>query len=182
MADTTRPHAELDARFSHVDAQATPWADARDRLRRAGIYWISTVRPNGAPHVTPLVGVWHEGAAWFCTGAEEQKGRNLARNPRVALTTGDNEHDAGLDIVIEGSAERVIDRATLERVAAAYLDKYGEVWHFEVQDDAFVHRDSKSGTPALVFAVVPTKILGFRRGDHPAQTRWTVQSAQDWGL
>ena len=63
-----------------------------------------------------------------------------------------------------------------------YLDKYGEVWHFDVQDGAFVHRDSQSGTPALVFAVVPAKILGFRRGDHPGQTRWTVQSAQDWTL
>jgi hypothetical protein len=82
--------------------------------------------------------------------------------------------------VIEGTAERITDHTKLERIAAAYLDKYGEVWHFEVLDGALVHRDSKSGTPSLVFAVVPTKILGFTRGDHPAQTRWTVQSAEDW--
>lgn len=176
MAD--QPAAELDTRFSHPDASEASWGDARERIEQAGVYWISTVRPNGAPHVTPLVGVWYEGAAWFCTGAAEQKGRNLARNPQLVLATGCNDHDEGLDIVIEGTAEQVTDDATLESVSAAYLGKYGEVWRFEARDGVFWQQGSD--TPALVFRVVPSKVLAFTRGKHPSQTRWTARTAAAW--
>jgi hypothetical protein len=52
--------------------------------------------------VTPLIGVWKEEAMHFCIGLREQKARNLERNPRVALTTGNNAWARGLDVVVEG--------------------------------------------------------------------------------
>jgi nitroimidazol reductase NimA-like FMN-containing flavoprotein (pyridoxamine 5'-phosphate oxidase superfamily) len=57
-------------------------------LVEAQLYWIVTVRADGRPHAVPLVGVWADGAFAFCTGAEEQKMRNLDADPRVAVTTG----------------------------------------------------------------------------------------------
>jgi hypothetical protein len=33
------------------------------------MFWLSTVRPGGRPHVTPAAGVWLAGALYFCTGS-----------------------------------------------------------------------------------------------------------------
>ena len=51
----SEPVIELDSRFSSEDASATTWADAREQLERAQVYWLSTVRADGRPHVTPLI-------------------------------------------------------------------------------------------------------------------------------
>ncbi|MCU1373335.1 MAG: pyridoxamine 5-phosphate oxidase, partial [Actinomycetia bacterium] len=74
------PVTELDRRFGDPSATATPWAETRRVLETAELFWISTVRPDGRPHVTPLPAVWQDDALHFCTGAAEQKGVNLARN------------------------------------------------------------------------------------------------------
>src|SRR5262245_3961591 len=100
----TEPETELDPRFSEPDASATSWTAVRQMIDEAELFWISTVRPDGRPHVTPLPAVWCDSALYFCTGAEEQKGVNLARNPQCALTTGNNEWKSGLDVGVEGAA------------------------------------------------------------------------------
>ena len=74
------PVGELDARFSEPGAVATPWDVVRDTIAAAELFWITTVRADTRPHVTPLPAVWHDGALHFCTGALEQKGFNLTRN------------------------------------------------------------------------------------------------------
>ena len=161
------PLTELDSRFSDPAAVATPWPDVRRTIDDAELFWISTVRADGRPHVTPLPAVWQDDALHFCTGAAEQKGVNLARNAHCILTTGNNAWKSGLDVVIEGSAERVTDEAKLQRLADAWDSKYGGDWHFEVAHNAF----QGDGGEALVFAVVPTKIIAFAKGDF-AQTRY----------
>ena len=55
---TTEPVTELDPRFSDPDASATSWADVRQAIDEAELFWISTVRSDGRPHVTPLPAVW----------------------------------------------------------------------------------------------------------------------------
>jgi nitroimidazol reductase NimA-like FMN-containing flavoprotein (pyridoxamine 5'-phosphate oxidase superfamily) len=167
------PVTELDARFSAEDASPTPWSRAQSALEAAEVFWISTVRPDGRPHVTPLLAVWLDGALHFCTGAEEQKARNLARNPHCALTTGRNGLGEGLDLVVEGEAVNVADDAKLERLAKRYEEKYGPAWRFEVRDGAFFH----SGGSALVFEVAPITAFGFGKGtDTFSQTRWRFGS------
>jgi general stress protein 26 len=153
----TEPAAELDSRFSAPDATPIGWDETRAAVQAAELFWISTVRTDGRPHVTPLVAVWLDGALHFSTGADEQKGVNLASNPHVVLTTGCNGWESGLDVVIEGDAVRVTDEALLGRLATAWATKWDGRWRFEVRDRAFHH----DGGEALVFAVVPTKILAF---------------------
>ncbi|HWC39804.1 MAG TPA: pyridoxamine 5'-phosphate oxidase family protein, partial [Acidimicrobiales bacterium] len=130
-------------------------------------FWISTVRSDGRPHVTPLAAVWVSGALYFCTGAAEQKGVNLAANDHCVLTTGNNAWKTGLDVVIEGSAHRVTDEGRLQLLADAWESKYEGDWHFDVANGAF----QGEGGEALVFEVAPTKILAFAKGDF-AQTRY----------
>ena len=79
------PAAELDSQFSSDDAAPRAWAEGRKRLEGAEVYWISTVRPDGRPHVTPLLSAWLDGALYFCTGQDERKAKNLVRNPRCIL-------------------------------------------------------------------------------------------------
>lgn len=162
------PTTKLDPRFSDQNAAPTPWAQARDQLERAETYWLSTVRADGRPHVTTLLAVWQDDAIYFCTGADEQKSRNLTHNPNCALTTGASALHEGLDLVVEGLAERVTDPGTLKRLADAWGTKYGKEWHFGVGDGVFTHSD---GGDALVFGVAPTKVLGFGKGEY-SQTTW----------
>src|SRR3954454_14543590 len=147
----------LDSRFSAPDAAATPWEDTERALRDAELYWITTARPDGRPHVTPLIGVWFEGAMHFTTGLEEQKARNLEHNASVALTTGTNTWAQGLDVVVEGRADRVTDRGSLERLSSAIEAKSGAAWHFDIGDGVCPH--SGGANEAAVFRLEPCKVI-----------------------
>jgi general stress protein 26 len=164
---TAKPSAELDARFSDPNASATPWERVERVIDGAELFWISTVRSDGRPHVTPLPAVWADGSLHFCTGGEEQKGVNLARNANCVLTTGNNAWKSGLDVVVEGTAVRVTDETRLVQLAEAWRSKYHGDWNFEVRDGMFCH----DGGDAFVFAVTPTKVLSFAKGDF-SQTRF----------
>lgn len=162
------PVTELHPHFSSEGATPTPWAEARARLEEAEVYWLSTVRPDGRPHVTPLVGVWLDGALYFCTGPGERKAKNLARNADCVVTTGCNALAEGLDLVLEGDAVKVSDEARLRRLAGRYAAKYDPPFHFTVRDGAFYGE----GGEALVYAVAPATAFGFGRGESFSQTRW----------
>ena len=166
------PTGELEPQFSSEDATARAWSEGRQRLEQAEVYWLSTVRPDGRPHVTPLLAVWLGGALYSCTGPHERKAKNLDQNPRCILTTGRNALNEGLDLVVEGEAVRVSDEARLRRVADAYLSKYGSDWTFAVRDGAFFHSEAGQGGEAWVFEVAPTKVFGFGKGEPFSQTRW----------
>ncbi len=164
---SSEPNAHFDGRFSDPAAGPTPWPDVARVLERAELYWLTTVRGDGRPHVTPLVGVAYDGAMHFCTGLREQKARNLEARSEVALTTGNNTWAQGLDVVVEGTAVRVTDRDELQRLADAYEAKYGSVWHFDVADGMFRHSD---GGGAAVFRIEPTKVLAFAKDPHGQTT------------
>lgn len=171
----TMPVTTLDRRFSDPDATAIPWLEAERQLADAGTYWISTVRPDGRPHVTPLLAVWLDDALYFCTGPEERKARNLEGNRQVVLTVGNSALARGLDLVVEGEAVPMDDDALLRRAADAWVVKYGEFWRFNVAGGSFHHPDG--GGPVLVFRVRPRVVFGFHKGDsfdsgEFSQTRW----------
>lgn len=161
------PTPDLHTGFSEPGARPTPWEDVLGVLVSAELFWISTVRTDGRPHVTPLPAVWHDGSLYFCTGPGEQKAVNLRTDDHCALTTGDNRWKAGLDVVVEGRAERVTDDALLRVLAAMWRTKYDGDWNYDVRDGAFHHEPGV----AYVFAVRPTKVLSFAKGEF-AQTRF----------
>lgn len=158
----------IDRRYSDPGAVPTKWTDAQTQLRDAPVSWLSTVSPDGRPHVTPLLSVWSDGSLFFCTGPEERKAQNLRHNAYCSLTTGTNALDDGLDIVVEGHAVRVTDEDRLRRLAQLWESKYGETWHFDVRGGAFQHNPGE----AWVFEVAPSTAFGFAKGDEFSQTRW----------
>jgi general stress protein 26 len=167
------PITTLDARFSDPDAVASDWSAAERVISSAELFWLTTVRADGRPHITPLLAIWLDGALHFSTGAEEQKAINLRANSNVVLTTGCNNWETGLDVMIEGVAVREMDDAHLGRLADAWTRKWDGRWRFEVHNHAFTHGKGE----ALVFKVRPTKILAF--GHDPfTQTRHRFPSAE----
>ena len=97
-----------------------PWKWAGDRLNKSKQYWIATTRPDGAPHVMVIWGLWFEDAFWFSTGRESRKGRNLAANPRCVICSDDSKEA----VIVEGEVEIIDDAATLKKIFVAYKKKY----------------------------------------------------------
>lgn len=174
-----QPETKLDTRFSSPNASAVPWSDASQVLEKAEIYWVTTIRAEGRPHVTPLLGVFLDGAVYFTTGEGEQKSKNLAHNAQCVISTGCNKFlEETLDVIVEGTAARVTDTAKLQRIADAIVAKYGDGWRFEVRDGGFVHSAdadrAKEGETAsvLVLELAPVTAFGYGRGAAFSQTRW----------
>ena len=166
------PTLHFDERYGDAESPP-PWSDVERALVSAELFWISTVRDNEQPHVTPLIALWLDGALYFCTGPHEQKARNLAGNPRCTFTTGTNTWDDGLDVVVEGIAMRVTDAGNLQRIADGLEDKYGAVWHFDVADGGFA---ADGHDIAHVFRVAPAHVYAFGKAPH-SQTRFTFDAS-----
>jgi general stress protein 26 len=160
------PATTLDTRYSDPAAKAIGWEETRQILESAELFWVTTVRADGRPHVTPVVAAWVDGGICFCTGAGEQKFLNLRANPHVVVTTGCNQWDRGIDVVVEGDAVHVTDEQTLRRLAAAFTKKWDGRWQFEARDGCFADPDSEdSSMVAQVFLVSPVKVFAHKKGD-----------------
>lgn len=147
----------------------------RDRAGR-DLLAVHGAPQRAAPRDAPSW-IWHDEALHFATGPGEQKAKNIEHNPACILTTGNNGWTSGLDIVVEGDAVRVVDTSLLEQLAALWEAKLN--WLFDVVDGGFRERSSEiageefseRGT-AHVFAVAPTKVLAFGKGEPFSQTRY----------
>jgi hypothetical protein len=110
------------------------WSRPRDLLA-AGIFFgrpafLGTVRPDGRPHAAAVATLWLDGDVYFTSGPDTRKSRNLAVNPACTISASLET----IDVVFEGQAVRVIDAATLERLAARCREAG---WPVQVEGDAF---------------------------------------------
>jgi len=133
-----------------------PFSYAEQRLTGARNYWLSTVGPDGAPHLMVLWAVWLNGTVQFSTGSESRKTRNLHADPRCTVGA-QCLNDAEL-VVVEGRAARV-DEADLPAFAAAVKAKYGF--------------DMGGMLDQPVFAVTPRKIIALDETFSAHATRFT---------
>ncbi len=154
------------------EAPPTPWEQALARLEKAGTYWLATVRPDGRPHVVPLLAVVVDGAVHFCAHDASRKMRNLAADPRCVITASEDS----LDIVVEGEASAVRDEGALRRVAEAYGAKYG--WLPEVRNGGLWADGAPTAGPPpyRVQVLTAVKAFGFPSDDGLVPTRWVFAS------
>ncbi len=125
-----------------------PWDTAAAQLAQARNYWIVTTRPNGAPHATPVWGVWLADTFYFAVEPESQKSRNLRANPELVMHL-----ESGDDVVIlSGRAERVFLGTELSSFLDAYEAKYGL-------------RPPLDDSPAHVFRLRHREALAWRERD-----------------
>ncbi len=166
------PITRLDTRHGVPPGGVTPWEETRRVLETAELFWLSTVRADGRPHVTPLVAVWHDGAIHFTATDTAQKSVNLRGNPHVIVTTGCNQTE-GLTVVVEGDAVRITDQDVLERLASVWATKWDGSWPYQVRNGYFYLYDEDEQRvledSGLVFSVKPRKVFAFAIGR--SQTR-----------
>jgi uncharacterized pyridoxamine 5'-phosphate oxidase family protein len=86
-----------------------PWSRALEALESTDPdtqrSFIATTRPDGRPHLAGIGALWDEGKVYFVSGPGTRKSRNLVENDTCAISMS----LTGMDLVIEGRAERVID-------------------------------------------------------------------------
>jgi len=175
MTPVRDPIGKIDPAFSDPAASPTPWWEARQFLESAQIYWLSTVRSDGRPHVTPMAGVWVDDAMHVTTGDDEQRRRNLAANAHCVLTTGCSGM-TGTDVVVEADAEEVIDLGRLQVVVEAIASKYRNTFPYEVGDGHLKMKDRKDSV-VRCYRLRAHKVFGFKKDDPVAQTRWDFEGA-----
>lgn len=88
---------------------------------------IATVRPDGAPTVTPVWFIYEEGKIWATPRAKSAWLENIRRDPRVSLTI-DEEAGPYRKVRVEGTATIVYDvgrddewRERYRRIARRYV-------------------------------------------------------------
>ncbi|HEX8599044.1 MAG TPA: pyridoxamine 5'-phosphate oxidase family protein [Chloroflexia bacterium] len=158
--------------LSDEAATVIPWADIRERIVNGSTHWLTTVRPDGRPHIVPVGVAWLDGALYFTTGQGTRKGENLAHNPHCAIAVA----NGGFDIVVEGEAARVKDAAKLQRVAELYA---ANGWPATVGDgalDAPYSAPTTGPAPYDVYEMTPMVAYAFGTTDetapHPTRYRF----------
>lgn len=126
--------------------------------------------PVGNPHVRPL-GVISIGNTWyFSSGPGTRKSRNIARDPRCVVSVATDP----FDLVVEGRAERVVDAAELERVAAAFA---AQGWPASVAGEALTaaySAPSAGPPPWNVYRVVPSRVFALGTAEPYGATRFDL--------
>ena len=87
------------------------------------VVWLSTVRPDGAPHLVPIWFTWDGSSLLVFSKPGAQKVRNLRANPVAMLALGEPEDD--FDVALAEATVRLLDEPAHE-LPAAHLAKYGE--------------------------------------------------------
>ena len=149
-----------------------PWSRALQALespeRPNDTSFLATTRPDGRPHVAGVGAVWDDGKVYFVSGAGTRKSRNVAQNPNCSIAMSLK----GIDLVVEGRAERVTDDETLHRLAKRYAEGG---WPAVVKDGAFTYDYSapSAGPPPWdLYAVAPTTVFGVLSDEPGGATRW----------
>lgn len=152
-----------------------PWSRAEQQLEAAlgpgGRHFLTSVRPDGRPHVAGVGALWVDGRFYFVSGAGTRKSRNLAERADCVISV--NLPD--LDLIVEGVATKVTDGPTLQRLAERY-DAQG--WPATVEGGAFTapYSAPSAGPPPWdLYEFTPTTAFGVASAEPYGAMRWRFQ-------
>lgn len=94
------------------------------RLREETVIWLTTVRRDGTPQPSVVWFLWDGESVLMYSRPNQQKQRNIERNPKVSLNF-DSDGTGGNVIIITGDAHVVAD-APLATEVPEYVAKYAE--------------------------------------------------------
>jgi hypothetical protein len=149
--------------YGAVGATRLSWGWADERLASAMVYWLTTLRSDGAPHVRPVDGTWVDRALFVGGSPEAAWVRNLARDARATIHLPDVR---GV-VIVEGAARQVMPDEGLAGRLATAATKYESMYGPASPSDYL-------GKP--VWALLPHRALGWERFPTDA-TRWEFDGA-----
>jgi PPOX class probable F420-dependent enzyme len=131
------------------------------------VVWLSTVRPDGMPHLVPIWFSWDGESVLIASKPHAKKVANLRANPRVMLALGEPEDDFDVGLV-EGVAE-IVDAPSSDVLPSTHLAKYRRE-----MATIGLSRDEYLATYSLVIRVRPTRFLPWHGRTAPpsADPRW----------
>lgn len=130
-----------------------------EALERREVVWLSSIRPDGRPHLVSTWFLWHEGSIVVPSKPGAQKVRNLRSDPRVMLAIG--EPDADFDIeLVEGDAE-----LSTEPMDGGLADRFARKYAAQL---------TRAGTTCDQFATVYSQLIRIR------PTRWLGWGGHGW--
>lgn len=151
---------DVDAGTGSVSApRSVPSPPAlRDRHGSTPVAWLTTVRPDGAPHLVPVWYLWVDGGFVVFSKPEARKTRNVEVDGRVMLAIGRAEDDFDVQLV-EGRAHLlpVCAADVMPALAAQLTAKYAD-WMAAIG----LTLDAFAATYAAVIRIEPTNFLGWR--------------------
>jgi hypothetical protein len=161
MIKWVRVKAVLDAQLTQAPGSGGPQRHTT---------WLTTINPDGSPHVMPMGVVQHGGSWYFNSGPATRKSRNLSRDPRCVVSVATDP----FDLVIEGAAERVTDADELSSVAQAYVR---DGWPAEVVGDALTAEGSAPSAgpaPWYLYRVKPSTVYALGTSEPFGATKFQL--------
>jgi PPOX class probable F420-dependent enzyme len=123
------------------------------RLREEMIIWLTTVRRDGTPQPTPVWFLWDGESVLMYSQPNQQKQRNIERNPKVSLHFDGDGHGGNI-IVLTGEAKIVTDAPPATAVPAL-IEKYAEPIKRIGRDAA-----SFAAAYSVAIRITPTDVRG----------------------
>ena len=143
-------------------------------LRGEPVVWLSTVSPDGLPHIVPTWFWWDGGVLQVFSKPNAVKVRNLRARPRLMVALGRPEEDFAVALI---EAEASVDPAPAS-VPDAFFRKYAAEL-----GEAGLDRQGFRATYTQAIRIVPTRFLpwhgrGARHEDASRGRAWSPLPAR----
>ena len=166
----------MDARNLDIYGHAPiPWSRALKQLEAPAqeegpgrTFWLATTSPDGSPHVAAVGALWVDDQLYFTSGPRTRKSKNLAAKANCAVSVSLDD----VDLVVEGMARKVTDKATLEHVARLYAS---QGWPARASGGAITAEFSAPSAgrgPWDLYVVTPSAAVGVATKEPEGATRW----------
>jgi PPOX class probable F420-dependent enzyme len=131
--------------------------------------WLSTVRPDGRPHLVPIWFSWDGQRLFVASKPNAVKVRNLRSNPRVMLALGDPDED--FDVGLVDAVAALPQTRTRELLPAGHFEKYAaQMTQIGLSRDAYCETYSQ---PILI---EPIRFLPWQGRTTPRTRRVSQRS------
>ena len=152
----------LDVVEGRVETEGRTSSRVDSLLDRETVVWLSSVRPDGRPHLIPIWFLWDGEAVLFASKPQACKVANLRENADCMLAIGDP--DADFDVALIEARAELASMPTADLLAAGLHTKYRDR-----MDVAGLTPASFAATYSQVVRIVPTRWLPWHgRSTRPA--------------
>jgi hypothetical protein len=172
------PTAAKNLDSNNYGLEPLPWSRAQEHLAadmpsQATATFLGTVRPDGTPHAAGIGAAWYDGDVYFTSSPHAAKARHLAANPACTISM----RLKGIELVLEGTATRITDRAVLEEVLERYVAG-GWPAAIDADGDAFTapfSAPSAGPPPWHVYRFTFHTVFGVAYEEPYGAMRWTFE-------
>ena len=144
-------------------------------LREEPVVWLSTVRPDGTPHLVATWFVWDGTTITILSKPGAQKVRNLRVNARAMLALGDADDD--FDVAMVDATAALVDDATPLELPAGFVAKYAD----RIADLGLTPAQF-ARTYSQVIRLTPLKMLGWHGRSTPVSVTAAAAAAASRGF